>query len=177
MPFVLTIIQPLNQRNISFQLCPWSDANNDLTAQLGEIARDRCSGSLQPTLGNVDPNLKRPHQWEYTVMVQRQIGANTAVSVGYYGRRFGDLYTTVNAAVPSSAYSPVTITNPLTNQPLTVYNQDPATRGLVRNVVATVPNLEQHYNGVEFQMNTRMRQATVFGGLTIGLVQVRCRRS
>jgi len=164
----ITIIQPLNQRNISFQLCPWSDANNDLTAQLGEIARDRCSGSLQPTLGNVDPNLKRPHQWEYTVMVQRQIGANTAVSVGYYGRRFGDLYTTVNAAVPSSAYSPVTITNPLTNQPLTVYNQDPATRGLVRNVVATVPNLEQHYNGVEFQMNTRMRQATVFGGLTIG---------
>jgi len=74
----------------------------------------------------------------------------------------------VNAAVPASAYSPVTILNPLTNQPMTVYNQDPATRGLVRNVVTTVPDLEQHYNGVEFQMNTRMRQATVFGGLTIG---------
>ncbi len=88
----------------------------------------KCSGSLQPTLGNVDPNLKRPHQWEYTAIVQRQIGQRTSVSVGYYGRQFGDLYTTVNALVQPSDYTPVTITNPLTNQPLTVYNQDPATR-------------------------------------------------
>jgi hypothetical protein len=120
---------PRYQRNIAFQLCPWSDDNHDLLAQNSEIAFARCSGSLQPTLGNVDPNLKRPHQWEYTVMIQRQIGNRTAVSLGYYGRRFGDLYTTVNAAVPSTAYSAVTIVNPLTNQPMTVYNQDPATRG------------------------------------------------
>src|SRR5262249_53891813 len=126
-----------------------SDTNNDLTAQLGEIARDRCSGSLQPTLGNVDSGLKRPHQWEYTVMVQRQVGSRTSVSAGYYGRKFTDLYTTINAAVPSTAYTPVTITNPLTNQPMTVYNQDPATRGQVRNVVATIPDLRQIYNGVE----------------------------
>src|SRR5438093_750861 len=132
----ITIIQPLNQRNISFQTCPWSDTNGDLIAQNSEIVSARCTGSLLPSLGNVDPGLKRPHQWEYTVMVQRQVGGNTSVSVGYYGRRFSDLYTTVNAAVPSSAYTPVTITNPLTNQPLTVYNQDPPTRGLVRNVVA-----------------------------------------
>jgi hypothetical protein len=164
----ITIIQPLNQRNIAFQLCPWSDANGDLRAQIGEIARDRCSGSLQPTLGNVDPNLKRPHQWEYTVMVQRQVGRNTSVSVGYYGRKFSDLYTTVNDAVPSTAYSPVTITNPLTNAPLVVYNQDPATRGAVRNLLKTIPDLRQTYNGVEFQVNTRLTRATVFGGFTIG---------
>ena len=52
--------------------------------------------------------------------------------------------------------TPVTITNPLTNEPLTVYNQDPATRGQVRNVLKTIPDLEQRYNGVEFQFNTRM---------------------
>src|SRR3989441_288518 len=143
----ITIIQPLNQRNIAFQLCPWSDANNDLLAQVSEIARDRCSGSLQPTLGNVDPNLTRPHQWEYTVMVQRQVGRNTSVSAGYYGRRYTDLYSTVNAAVPPTAYSPVTITNPLTNAPLVVYNQDPATRGQVRNLLTTIPDLRQSYNG------------------------------
>jgi hypothetical protein len=164
----ITIIQPLNQRNISFQTCPWNDTNNDLIAQPSEIVFARCSGSLQPSLGNVDPNLARPHQWEYTVMVQRQIGSSTAVSLGYYGRRFADLYTTLNAAVPPSAYTPVTITNPLTNQPLTVYNQDPSTRGAVRNVVATLPELEQHYNGVEVQVNTRLRRASAFGGLTVG---------
>jgi hypothetical protein len=164
----ITIIQPLNQRNISFQTCPWSDTSGDLIAQNSEIAFARCTGSLQPALGNVDSGLKRPHQWEYTAMLQRQIGRFTSVSVGYYGRRFADLYTTVNAAVPSTAYAPVTITNPLTNQPLTVYNQDPATRGAVRNVLTTLPELEQHYNGIEFQVNTRLDRATMFGGLTIG---------
>ena len=162
----ITIIQPLNLRNIAFQTCPWTDTNGDGIAENNEIGR--CTGSLQPSLGYVDPNLARPHQWEYTVMVQRQIGPNTAVSLGYYGRRFGDLYTTVNASVPLSAYTPVTVTNPLTNQPMTVYNQDPATRNAVRNVVMTIPNLEQHYNGVELQVNTRLTRATVFGGLTIG---------
>jgi hypothetical protein len=164
----VTLVQPLNQRNIAFQTCPWSDANSDLLAQVGEIAMDRCTGSRQPSLGNVDPNLKRPHQWEYTAMLQRQLGRYTSVSVGYYGRLFRDLYTTINAAVPSSAYTPVTITNPLTNQPLTVYNQDPATRSAVRNVVTTIPSLRQRYNGVEFQVNTRLSRATVFGGFTIG---------
>ena len=71
----ITMIQPLNQRNIAFQTCPWTDTNNDLRAQNDEIAFARCSGSLQPTLGNVDPDLKRPHQWEYTAMVQRQVGS------------------------------------------------------------------------------------------------------
>ena len=106
----VTIVQPLNQRNIAFQTCPWSDTNDDLRAQNDEIAVARCTGSLQPSLGFVDPNLKRPHQWEYTAMVQRQIGGRTSVMVGYYGRRFWDLYTTVNDAVPSTAYTPVTIT-------------------------------------------------------------------
>jgi len=164
----VNLVQPLNQRNISFETCPWSDTDHDLIAQPSEIAFAKCSGSLQPSLGNVDPGLKRPRQWEYTAMVQRQVGRNTSVSVGYYGRRFGDLYTTVNAAVPPSAYTPVTITNPLTQQALTVYNQDPATRGSVKNVLTTIPSLLQTYNGVELQVNTRLRDATAFGGLTIG---------
>src|SRR5262249_54881993 len=83
-------------------------------------------------------------------------------------RQFGDLYTTVNAAVPPTAYTPVAITNPLTGQPMTVYNQDPATRTAVRNVVTTIPELNQHYNGVEAQVNTRLPRATVVAGFTVG---------
>ncbi len=164
----ITLVQPLNQRNIAFQTCPWRDGNGDIRAQNSEIDFSRCTGSLVPSLGRVDPNLKRPHQWEYTVMVQRQVGSRTSVSVGYYGRRFTDLYTTVNALVPPTAYTPVTITNPLTGDPLTVFNQDPATRGLVQNLLTTIPDLRQTYNGVEFQVNTRTTKATIFGGFTIG---------
>lgn len=164
----VTLVQPLNQRNISFRTCPWSDANANLFADESEIAFDRCTGALTPSLGNVDPDLKRPHQWEYTVLAQRQVGAKTSVALGYYGRKWFDLYTTVNAAVPPSAYTPVTITNPLTNEPMTVYNQDPATRGQVRNVLTTIPELTQRYNGVEVQVNTRFDKGSVFGGLTVG---------
>jgi hypothetical protein len=164
----VNLVQPVNLKNIAFQTCPWTDPSGDRRAQDSEIDFARCTGSLQPSLGNVDPDLKRPYQWEVNVMVQRQIGSRTAVMAGYYGRRFWDLYTTVNELVPPSAYSPVTITNPLTNQPLTVYNQDPATRTLVRNVLTTIPDLKQRYHGAEFQVNTRFTRATLFAGLTIG---------
>src|SRR5207248_8324262 len=55
-----------------------------------------------------------------------------------------------------------------TSQPLVVYNQDPATRGQQKNVVTTVAGWSQSYNGVEFQVNTRLSKATLFGGLTVG---------
>ena len=164
----ITIIQPLNQKNIAFQTCPWADGNSDLTAQTGEIAFDRCTGSLQPSLGFVDPGLKRPFQWEYNLSVQRQIGGRTSVMLAYFGRKFWDLYTTVNDAVPASAYTPVSITNPISGQPMTVYNQDPATRGQVRNLLTTIPDLSQRYHGVELQFTTRIAKANVFGGITVG---------
>lgn len=164
----ITIIQPLNGKNIAFQTCPWTDSNADLRAQEAEIAFSRCTGSLQPALGYVDPGLKRPYQWEYNASIQRQIGTRTSVMLAYFGRRFWDLYTTVNDAVQPSNYTPVTITNPLTGSPLTVYNQDPATRGQVRNVLKTIPELAQRYNGVEVQFNTRLDDVTFFGGFTIG---------
>ena len=164
----ITIIQPLNGKNIAFQTCPWTDTSGDLRAQNDEIAFSRCTGSLQPALGNVEPGLKRPYQWEYTASVQRQFGSRTSVMLGYFGRKFWDLYTTVNDAVQPNNYTPVTINNPLTNQPITVYNQDPATRGQVRNVLKTIPELSQRYHGVEVQFNTRFDNFSVFGGVTIG---------
>ena len=164
----ITIIQPLNGKNIAFQTCPWADANGDLRAQESEIAFPRCTGSLQPSLGFVDPDLKRPYQWEYTASVQRQIGSRTSVMLAYFGRKFWDLYTTVNDAVQPENYSPVTIANPLTLEPMTVYNQDPATRGQVRNLLKTIPEMSQRYHGFEAQFNTRLDDVTLFGGITIG---------
>ena len=81
--------------------------NGDGIAQDNEIGPSNNKNLGIIATRRPDPNLKRPHQWEYTALVQRQVGSNTSVSVGYYGRKFSDLYTTVNALVPSSAYTPV----------------------------------------------------------------------
>ncbi len=123
--------------------------------------------AAQPRLRSI-PTSSGRIQWEWNASVQRQIGGRTSVMLAYFGRKFWDLYTTVNDAVPASAYTPVTITNPLTNQPLTVFNQDPATRGQVRNLLKTIDDLSQRYHGVEVQFTTRVARANVFGGVTIG---------
>jgi hypothetical protein len=87
--------------------------------------------------------------------------------VGYYGRHFYDLFGVVNLAVPAADYTPVTIPNPLGGTRV-VYNQLASTKGQINLLQKTLPFLTEHYNGVEFQVNSRFKKATVFGGFTIG---------
>jgi len=158
-----SLAQNINPNFIAHETCPWTNITPPTPGQ----AISGCT----PFPGNnnhIDPNMKRPYQWEYTVMVQRQVGANTSVSVGYYGRQFYDLFGDINTAVPQSDYTPVTIANPLTGQPLTVYNQLPSTLGQISLIQKTLPSLYEHYNGVEFQVNSRVNKVSVFAGFTIG---------
>jgi hypothetical protein len=154
----------VNPNFISFSTCSWTSAT---PPQPGQLDLSKCTG-FSGNNNHIDPAMKRPYQWEWTAMVQREIGRNTSVSVGYYGRRFYDLYGTTNLAVPPSSYVPVTITNPLTNGPFTIYNQSAATLGQINLLQATNPNLYQKYQGVEFQVNSRFSHGSVFGGFTVG---------
>lgn len=160
-----TLIQNINPNFLSYSTCPWT--SNVLPASSAQLAGVACTG-FSGNNNHLDPNIKRPYQMEYAVMVQRQLGARTAVSAGYYHRHFYDLYGIVNAAVPSQDYTPVTINNPVTNKSIIVYNQVPSTLGQIDNVEKTLPQLHQGYNGVEFQATTQIARATLFGSLTIG---------
>jgi hypothetical protein len=159
-----TLAQNVNPNFIAFSTCAWTSS---APPQPGQIDRSKCT----PISGNnnhIDPNMKRPHQWEGTAMIQRQVGANTSVSLGYYGRKFSDIYGIQNLAVPPSSYTPVSITNPLTGQPITVYNQNASTLSAINLLQTTLPFLHQSYNGVEFQVSSRFSKASVFGGFTVG---------
>jgi hypothetical protein len=160
-----TLIQNINQNFLSYSTCPWT--SNVLPTTLAQVQNIGCTGFTN-NLSHLDPGIKRPYQMEYTVMAQRQIGDRTAVSVGYYHRTFYDLYGIVNTLVPSTSYTPVMITNPITQQPFTVYNQLPSTLGQTSLLEKTLPNLNQHYNGIEFQANTRFSKGTLFGSFTYG---------
>jgi len=157
-----TLAQNVNPNFIAFSTCPWTNA----AAPLPGTVLTGCTG-FSGNNNHIDPNMKRPYQWEYTAMVQRQIGRSTSVSVGYYGRKFYDLYGVLNLAVPPSAYTPVTIANPLGGQ-LVVYNQNPSTLGQINLIQKTLPQLYQRYNGVEFQVNSRLSRVNVFAGFTVG---------
>ncbi len=69
------------------------------------------------------------------------------------------MYGIANRAVPTDSYIPVTITNPLTNQPLTIYNQNPATVGRQDNIRTNSSKLDSDYNGVEVSMVRRFGPA------------------
>ncbi|HEV2275532.1 MAG TPA: TonB-dependent receptor, partial [Acidobacteriaceae bacterium] len=119
-----TLIQNINPNFLSYSTCPWT--SNVLPTSSAQLANVACTG-FSGNNNHLDPNIKRPYQMEYVVMVQRQVASRTAVSVAYYHRHFYDLYGIVNAAVPASDYTPASIPNPITGKTITVYNQLPST--------------------------------------------------
>jgi hypothetical protein len=160
-----TLVQNVNPNFLAYSTCPWT--SNVLPTSPSQLVGVACT----PFSGNnnhIDPKIKRPYQLEYDVMVQRQLGRRTAVSVGYYHRSFYNLYGVENTAVPASDYTAVQITNPINGQPLTVYNQNKSTLGQINLLQRTIPSLYQRYNGVEFQVHSNFSKATLFAGLTVG---------
>lgn len=158
----------INPVSLQSQRCAWRDTNGDTEAQVGEIFD--CQGFPGGINRRIDPDIERPHNWEYVAQVQHQLFPSVAVTAGYYHRRASNLYGTRNLAVPPSDYTPVTITNPLTSLPLTVYNQNPATVGRLDSVLTNQPDeLWTRYHGVELTAQARFsNKGMIRGGVTAG---------
>jgi hypothetical protein len=163
----VSLAQNVNPLFLSSQRCAWRDVNGDSDAQPNEISL--CQGFTGGISTRIDPDLKRPHQWEYVAQVQHELMPRFSLSAAYYHRRYSQMYGTRNLLVPPSAYTPVTITNPLTNEPLTIYNQDPATRGLQDNLLTNQDELWSRYHGFEAKVEKRFANGgTLQGGFTAG---------
>lgn len=161
------VSQVVNPMFVSSNTCAWTDTNNDRLATGDELSR--CSGFSGGITTTVDPNLRRPYNREYSAGLQHELMSNVGLSVMFYRRENRDLRSVQNVAVPTSGYIPVTVNNPLTNAPLTVYNQDPATVGRQQNVLTNSPLLDVNYNGVEFSLTRRFSQgASLVGGYHYG---------
>ncbi|MGH9415710.1 MAG: TonB-dependent receptor [Terriglobales bacterium] len=152
--------------SLSYYTCPWTSTTIPTPQSLDPATAPGCVLSVSRTR-ETDPNLKRPYQWEYTVLIQRQIGRSSAVSLGYYGRTYRDMNGTENTLVTSSDYAPETIANPYGGS-VTVYNQNASTTKLNAIDLLTIPGLYEKYNGVELQFNTRIRGISLFSGFTVG---------
>jgi hypothetical protein len=162
------LVDQLNPMRQNTEIRTWVDANNDLVPQLTEIGPSQ-GGLDRGANVRIDPNLKRPTQWEASASLEHQLADDLAVTVSYFYRRYSDLTAVVNVAVSPDDYAPLEITNPLDGSPLTIYNQSAASIGRVDNLLTNSDALEQRYHGVEVTFNRRFRQnLTLFGGVTIG---------
>jgi outer membrane receptor protein involved in Fe transport len=169
----------VNPFTATFQTCPWTDPNGDGIAQTAEIQQAQCGGfpGLSVRYGK-DNGFDWPYSDEVTAGIERQLVRDMRVGVMFYYRTNRDQIGLRNIAVPSSAYTPFTVSVP--NGPggslsspkpttVTVYNLNPEFNGRQNNVIDNQPYLDTDYKGVEFTAQKRLSNRwQMTAGLTIG---------
>jgi Carboxypeptidase regulatory-like domain len=168
----------------------WTDLNNDDIAQ-GDLSCDvrQAWGSPGCEIGrpanvlfgkvaarNPIPGIKRPYNTETAVSVQRQLLDGMSVSLGYTRRDYMQMIFTQNLATqplgsPStSGYTAVLVPDPRDPSllPLTVYNLDPALKGLVNDLDQNSTNNKRWFNAWDLNVQARMFRGTLFGGASWG---------
>ncbi|MDA1183644.1 MAG: carboxypeptidase regulatory-like domain-containing protein [Acidobacteria bacterium] len=147
----------------------WNDLNGDDIAQDNEIGPSNNSRFGVAATRRPDDNLKREYNVEYNASIDRQLTSSLSVSAGYYRRTFHRLWFTDNTLITAADYLPVEVASPLNGEALTVWNLDPAKRGLVDRVDTNAPDgaRKQIYNGVEFTFQARTPgNGRILGGIT-----------
>jgi hypothetical protein len=107
----------------------------------------------------LDPNFHRDYQLAYNFGVQRQLTHSASMNFMWtHGGEYQQIYA-LNYAVPSSAWTPTQIFNPLDGTPITVFNLQPAFFGLLPALHQTnAPQSQRRdtYNGFETSVTARL---------------------
>jgi hypothetical protein len=154
----------------------WDDLNGDDIAQDNEIGPSNDNNFGLASTRRPDDNLKREYNIEYSASIDRQLSEGLSVSVGYYRRTFHRLWFTDNVLLTAGDYLPVDVTSPLDGETITVFNLDPAKRGLVDRVDTNAPDgaRKQIYNGIEATFVARTPgNGRILGGVTFDRARVK----
>jgi hypothetical protein len=171
------LAEQINPNGLSTQVYKWTDTNGDGIPQSSEW--DSPANLLSASGGvvtTVDKNLKRPYTNEFNVGYEKQVFSSVLLAANYYFRNIKDQTGAENLANPASDYFATTVddngnplVNPITGQPMTLYNLNPADVGLSNYLITTIPELNSnHYNGVELTATKRMSKGwQVLAGYTL----------
>lgn len=171
----VTAVNPMTNGN---RTCPWTDPNGDGVFQESEVNPAQC-GAFSGGVGfRYADGISWPYSDEATVGFETQLPGDVRFGTMYYYRTNRNQFANRNMAVPTSAYTPFSITVPNgpggsnTNQvPITVtgYNLAPAFQGLNDTVRDNTDYLDTNYHGVEFTGTKRFSRAwQMQAGLTLG---------
>ncbi|MFN8061735.1 MAG: TonB-dependent receptor [Vicinamibacterales bacterium] len=172
----VTNVNPLTAGN---RTCPWTDPNGDGKFQESEVNPAQCSAFSGGVSTFYDKNgVNWPYSDEITAGFEQQVGGDMRLGIMYYYRTNKQQLGVRNAAVPSSAYTPFTMT--VANGPggtvaspkpttVTVYNLDPTLVSAQNNVRDNESYLDTVYKGVEMTASKRFsKNWQMVAGLTIG---------
>jgi hypothetical protein len=163
----------------------WRDVNNDNIAQgergcdygsAGVVGCEIDSRTLSPSFGSAALNTygEYPRTWnlEHGVEVQHEVMPRLSVTASWFHGNFNDLTTTINTALATTGdprqnpyYTPVSIFNPLTGDPITVYSRTPTAPTAVTNLDSLDENRKLTYNSYQLEFRARpFGSAQIFGG-------------
>ena len=144
--------------------------NRDGIAQNNEIGPSNNALFGVASTRRPDPDIRRTYNLEYSAGVDRQLFSGVSVSGSWYRRTWHNLPTQINTLVNYSDYTPFQTPNPLTGEPMTVYNLNPAKQGLVDLIDTTSEDpskSRQMYTGVDLTFQARLpKGGRLFGGWT-----------
>jgi hypothetical protein len=120
----------------------------------------------------------REYSWDLTAGVTQQVGPRVSVELDYVRRSWGNLQITVNRALTPADFDPFVYTVPQDSRlpngggySLTYYDIKPGKFNQFDNLRTfsdSVGGAFNHFNGVDFSVNARMRRLTVQGGFSTG---------
>jgi len=143
------------------------DLNGDKLPQLNELGPS--TGFALGTTNRYAPDVKQPYSNEFVEEIQQQLPGPIVIDAGYYYRQHRNTIGFVNVSVPTSGYTPLTVTEVSSGQQVTVYNQNPATLGKIDNLYSNIPALDTYYKGVDLTVTKRMQNHwMLLGSLTVG---------
>ncbi len=154
----------------------WRDLNGDDIAQDNEIGPSQNANFGVKQSRFPSPDLTRERNVEYTTSIQHEVVPGISVLGAWYRRTYQNSENSINELVGVSDYQAFTTPNPLTGEPITIYNLNRAKQGQVHLVDANSDVNTRIYNGAEVSFNARLRGAiNLFGGVTFDrLVRVAC---
>jgi hypothetical protein len=158
------LVEQVNPVGFAGKIYKWTDTNGDGIPQTSEwLSPTNLLGSFGGTSTHIDPHMRRPYSDEVSVSYEKQIWRDVRVNASYYYRTKKNLVGLKNLANLPSDYAPIStlngqpITNPITGQPMTLYNLDPAKVGLSNILLTNIPQFDNNaYHGVEFDAIKRM---------------------
>ncbi len=136
-----------------------------------DIAEDNEIGPSNTTFGTsnrrADPGLERQYFTNYNIQVDHQILSRLSVTFAWNRDVYHNLEALANVLVTPSDFSAFETINPLTGDPITIYNLNKSKQGQVDNVdmTSTDGHRKQTYSDFEISFNARLAGGgTLFGG-------------
>ena len=129
------------------------DLNGDGIPQLNELGPS--NGFNIGTTNRFEPD-HVPYTNEIAAEIEQQLGPQMVLTAGYHYRGRRRLLGPTNLAVPTSGYIPLNVVEATSGVPVTVYNQDPATRGKFDVVYDNHQQYDDWFHGFDVTVTKRM---------------------